>query len=294
MADSNPQKSKSSAGEPMRTLRLVPQDGEMLKPAELIDIEGATGLTLHARRLYNQLIYHAFGPDMGEEGKEWVIPLTELRGSHNSNEHIEQSILSLMRTIVTVRMPDGVTRRVQLLGGNDMADDDRRHGTLTYSFDKRLVPLLRESSVFGKLEVAVLHAFSTKYALALYEALARRVRLSGKFYEDFSIEELRELLGVPADKLDIFSNLKLRAITPAVDEVNALASFGCRIEPKRTGRKVTGVRLYWWRKDVAGLREAYAELQRPKVGRRARLTGDIEDVVETPSLFGDVPSDIDT
>jgi len=257
----------------------------MLKPAELIDIEGATGLTLHARRLYNQLIYHAFGPDMGEEGKEWVIPLSELRGLHNSNEHIEQSIISLMRTIVTVRMPDGVTRRVQLLGGNDMGVADRSHGALTYSFDKRLAPLLRESSVFGKLELAVLHAFSTKYALGLYEALARRVRLSGKFYEDFTVAELRELLGVPHDKLDTFSNLKLRAITPAVEEVNALASFGCKIEAKRTGRKVTGVRIYWWRKDVAGLREAYTELQRPKVGRRARLSGDIDDVVEPRLLF---------
>lgn len=286
MTDSNPQKSKSSTDEQVRTLHLVPQDGEMLKPAELIDIEGATGLTLHARRLYNQLIYHAFGPDMGEEGKEWVIPLSELRGSHNSNEHIEQSILSLMRTVVTVRMPDGVTRRVQLLGGNDMGDDDRRHGTLTYSFDKRLVPLLRESSVFGKLEIAVLHAFATKYALALYEALARRVRLSGRHHEDFSIPELREILGVPPDKLLTFSNLKLRAITPAVEEVNALASFGCRIEPQRVGRKVTGVRLYWWRKDIAGLREAYAELQRPRVGRRARLSGEVEDVIDTRSLFG--------
>ena len=66
-AVTKPQKSKSSA--PRRTLNLVPGDGEMLKPAELIDIDGATGLTLHARRLYNQLIAKAFGPDMGKEGQ---------------------------------------------------------------------------------------------------------------------------------------------------------------------------------------------------------------------------------
>lgn len=281
----DPQKSKSS--EPLRTLHLVPGAGEMLKPAELIDIDGATGLTLHARRLYNQLIAHAFGPDMGKEGQEWSIPLCALRGSHKSNQHVADSIVALMKTIVTVRLADGRTRRVQLLGGNDMGEADRKHGTLTYSFDPKLVPLLRESSVFGKLELAVIHAFTTKYGLALYEALSRRVRLNSRFFEDFELDAFRELLGVPAGKLSTFSNLKLRAIAPAVEEINAIAAFGCQIEPIKVGRKVTGVRIYWHQKDVDGLKEAYQELQRPKVGRKARLRGTADVIVNdaAPSLF---------
>ena len=95
----------------------------------------------------------------------------------------------------------------------------------------------------------------------------------------------RELLGVPPDKLATFSNLKLRAITPAVDEINAISSFACQIEPLKTGRKVTHVRVYWFRKDIEGLKEAYAELQRPKVGRKAWMTGEIEEIVGIPSLF---------
>jgi plasmid replication initiation protein len=166
-----------------------------------------------------------------------------------------------------------------------MGEADRQHGSLTYSFDPKLVPLLRDSSVFGKLEIAVMHSFTTKYALALYETLARRVRLHNRFFEDFELEAFRDLLGVPDGKLTTFSNLKLRAITPAVDEINALASFGCKVEPQKQGRKVVGVRVYWWRKDVDGLKQAYAELQRPKIGRRVRLKGGTEQVVETPSLF---------
>ena len=289
----NPPKSKDSERQ-MRTLDLTPIPGEMLKPAELIDIDGATGLTLGARRLYNQLIAHAFGPDMGKEGQEWTIQLGELRGSHRGNERVEDSILALMKTIVTVRMPNSLTRRVALLGGNDMGEPDRAHGTLTYSFDKRLVPLLRESSVFGKLELAVMHAFTTKYGLALYEALARRVRLKSKFFEDFDLPAFRELLGVPADKLDTFSNLKLRAITPAVDEINAIASFGCKIDPIKVSRKVEQVRVWWWRKDIEALKEAYAELNRPKVGRKARISGETEQVVDVPSRFDQETSELDS
>ena len=283
MAENPPERKDSDPCQ--RTIELTPVAGEMLKPAELIDIDGATELTLAARRLYNQLISHAFGPDMGKEGQEWTIRVSDLRGSHRGNERLEDSILALMKTIVTVRLPNGTTRRAALLGGNDMGDPDRTHGTLTYSFDKRLVPLLRESSVFGKLELAVIHAFTTKYGLALYEALARRVRLKSKFFEDLDLEAFRELLGVPPDKLATFSNLKLRAITPAVDEINALSSFGCQIEPLKTGRKVTHVRVHWWRKDIDGLKEAYAELQRPKVGRKARMSGEIEEIIDFPSLF---------
>ena len=283
MAEIPPERKISD--KPFRTLELTPVPGEMLKPAELIDIDGATGLTLGARRLYNQLIAHAFGPEMGKEGQEWTIQISELRGMHKGNERVEDSIVSLMKTIVTVRMPNGNTRRVALLGGNDMGDPERALGTLTYSFDKRLVPLLRESSVFGKLELTVMHAFTTKYGLALYEALSRRVRLKSKFFEDFDLSAFRELLGVADDKLETYSNLKLRAITPAVDEINAIASFGCKIDPIKVGRKVGHVRIYWWRKDIDGLKEAYAELQRPKVGRKARISGEAEQVIDLPSLF---------
>jgi plasmid replication initiation protein len=171
------------------------------------------------------------------------------------------------------------------LGGNDMGMPDRKYGTLTYSFDPKLVPLLSESSVFGKIELEVMHAFTTKYGLALYEALARRVRLNGKYSEDFTLEAFRELLGVPEGKLATFSNLKLKAITPAVTEINAMASFGCLIEPRKTGRRVTDIRVSWWLKDVDALKAAFAELQKPRLGRKARINNTVEHVIEPINLF---------
>ena len=282
----SPPKSYVSA-ERRKTLDLKPGHGEMIKPAELIDIDGTAGLSLSARRLYNVLIAYAFGPDLGKEGQEWTISIADLRGSHKGNERLEDSILALMKTIVTVRVADGRTRRVALLGGNDIDDPERPRGTLTYSFDKRLVPLLSESTVFGKLELEVMRAFSTKYALALYEAVARRVRLSSVFSEVFPLEAFREVLGVPEGKLVAYGSLKQKAIDPALREINAMASFGCVIEPVKRGRRVVAVRVGWWRKSVDELKEAYAELQRPRVGRKARIDGEVEQVMDedTPSLL---------
>lgn len=178
------------------------------------------------------------------------------RGMNGFSDSVE----ALMTTVVIVRGIDGRTTRVQLLGGNDMVDSERRHGMLTYSFDKRLAPLLRESVVFAKLELAALQAFGTKYGLALYEALSRRVRLHHVFHEDFEVEAFRNLLGVPDGKLPSFGNLRQKAIDPAITEVIKLAPFSCDVEPiERIGRKVTKVRLRWWVKTVDEMKTAYAE-----------------------------------
>ena len=277
---------KTNSSETRRTIELVPNHDELIKPAELIDIQGASELSLMARRVYNTLLAHAFGRSLGVEGQEWTIPLSELRGSHNGNERIGDCIEALMKTIITVRLQDGRTRRVQLLGGNDMGDPDRSHGTLTYSFDKRLVPILRDSTVFGKIELSVMRSFSTKYALALYEAVARRVRLQHVFSEVLPIADFREMLGVPEGKLTTFGNLNQYAIKPAMAEINALSAFGVSLLPVKQGRKVTAVRLGWWLKDVHGQKMAFAEAQRPKTGRKARIKGEVETIVEPQGVLG--------
>ena len=138
--------------------------------------------------------------------------------------------------------------------------------------------LLKDSTVFAKLETEVLRAFTSKYALALYEAVARRVRLKHIFTERFSMDDFRELLGVEADKLTTFGNLNQYAIKPALMEVNALSDFTVTVVPEKTGRRVTGVLIGWGAKDIEGRKAAYAELQRPRVGRKARITGTVEEM----------------
>ena len=53
-----------------------------------------------------------------------------------------------------------------MLGGADLDDDDRTAGQLAYEFDrKKLVPLLRDSEIYARMEVKVLSAFTSKYSL---------------------------------------------------------------------------------------------------------------------------------
>lgn len=262
-----------------RTLDLKPQEGQMIKPAETIDIVDVEGLTLQDRRVWNELIANAFGPKMGEDERDFTIDLAPLRANHNSNERLDESIERLMKTIARCRMPNGSVTRFQLLGGNNMGDASRPRGVMTYSFDKRLVEVLRDSVTFGKLELSVMAAFSSKYALAIYEHLSRRVNQKHVWQEEYTLEEFRAVLGVAEGQLKAFGNLKQRAIKPALEEVNYWAPFTVTISYKKRGQRVVGILLAWHYKDRENRARVQAELEKSRHGRKARMGGLTETVV---------------
>ena len=183
-----------------------------------------------------------------------------------------------MRTILMLRLPDGSTRRVQFLGGNDLDDPRRPAGVLTYSFDKRLIDVLRDSTIWGKIALPVLMAFTSKYAVSLYENMAQFQNLTKKIHQDYTLDEFRALLGVPPGRYKTFGELNKHVLKPAVDEVNALAPFGVSVLPVKQGKKVVQVKVGWWAKDSDALRAAWDETQRSKIGRRARISGTVEHV----------------
>jgi hypothetical protein len=69
-----------------------------------------------------------------------------------------------------------------------------------------------------------------------------------------------------------------------VAEVNALAPFSISVLPVKQGKRVASVLVGWGRKDSDALREAFAEAQRPRFGRRARINGTVEQVVLPPAV----------
>jgi plasmid replication initiation protein len=263
----------------LRTLDVQADPGQMIKPSEAIEITGIEGLTLQDRRTWNALMANAFGRELGEPDRDFVIELSALRGSHMGNERVEDSIERLMKTIARWRKPDGSISRFQLLGGNNMEDPKRSRGTLTYRFDKELSAILRDSATFGKLEIAVMAAFSSKYALALYEWCARRVNLTGRWNEELTVEAFRDVLGVGKDQLKAFGNLKQRAIVPAVQEVNAWAPFNVEVGVRKVGQRVAGVIVSWRYKSKDHRAKLYEELEKSKIGRKARMSGVTETVV---------------
>ena len=213
--------------------------------------------------------------------------IRDKRGTHNGLDRIRPSLRRFQQTLVAARLPDGKTRTVQLLGATDMDEEDREDGILVYDFHPKLIELLRDSELYARMQMKVIAAFSSKYALSLYEVIAARIELRHKSAETIDIDTLRMWLGVEIGKLKTWSDLRRMAIEPAVKEVNALSPFEVAIEPVRRGRKVVEVRLSWAKKEPLSPAEQAAarEVNRAKLGRKARLSGTAERVV--PELSPD-------
>lgn len=251
--------------------------GENGKLGELIDIKEISPLTLTDRRIYNLLIANAW--DRITEPVEHVIDKSDLRGTHNGNERIEDSIRRLMSAIAEVKIiRDGkvAIKRVQLLGGNVEQEDER--GRLYYTFPKQLIEIVKESEVFGRLKTQIMYCFKSKYALALYEIVQKRVGLKFKQADNFTVDEMRALLGVPKEKLTRFPDLNKYALQPALREVNALSEHHVTIGMIKKGKRVEQLMLIWHEKTPEEKREVFKEMERCSVGRSARIRNTVETV----------------
>jgi hypothetical protein len=257
----------------LKVFDLKPRRDQAVKPAELIQITGHQALTLNARRSITILWHNAHMQGVAE-GRDYTIEIDDLKpDNHKGYEQVEEAIEALMTSILKVRLPDGRTRRVQFLGGNDLDDPERPAGVLSYSFDKRLVEILRDSAIWGKISLPVLMAFSSKYSVSLYEHISQWTGLSRKSCQDLTLEEFRDLLGVEEGKYAAFGALNKHVIKQTVMELNALASFSVTVVPVKTGKRVTHIRVGWWQKEKDELDAAWREVHRSKVGRKARIAG---------------------
>lgn len=261
----------------LRTADVEPDEFSLIKPGELIDVVEMSPLTLHDRRIYNLLLLNAW-ENLGEP-VEHSIYKRELRGSHDVNERVGESIERLMSAIARVPVVrDGkpAIMRVHLLGSSTEVKD--KAGRLYYHFPLELRAIFKQSSQFARLQKDVMFAYTSKYALALYEVVQKRGNLKHKFSEEFTVERFRELLNVERDLYPKFSNLNQRVIAPAVLEVNGLGEFGCKAEPVYKGRKVTALRLSWWAKNLDEKKATLKELRVSRIGRKARLLGTVETI----------------
>lgn len=260
----------------MRSIDVDTDQGQMVKPKELISIRGAGPLTLTDRRTFNVLLDHAWGKDLLSPHHTFTINTTDLKSEGQKNQRLKQTLRHLQQTLIVSVQANGDEVTSQLLGSTRI----KPNGDLTYSFPVELADLLKDSSVFAKLDLEVMKSFSSKYAFALYEEVSRRIGLSYKMTEELTVQGLRDLLGVEDGKLITHHNLRTKALEPALSEVNSITPYQVTILPKKKGRKVVGFLMGWSIKDVAGMKQAYAELQRPKLGRKERLDDTSLSVVE--------------
>ena len=253
------------------------------KAAELIEITGAHALEASDRAILNLLYQHAHDSGrLGDPVAIWELPITSLRPSrHNGTDRIRDSLSRLLSVQVKVSYRDGKTSRdrvllTHLFESFDIPADDGSGGPVRYRVPISLVPVLAQSSRWGRIKAEIVCAMSSKYAIALYEMVQLRGNME-RCIETFALNRFRDLLGVPPGAYERGNDFIKRVIEPAVLEVNGLSEYGVKVDVERAYSRapITGVNLAWWRKSGEEYRAAHRERQRSKLGRMARLRGEV-------------------
>ena len=262
------------------------------KAAELIEITGAHALEASDRAIFNQLLQVAHDSErLTEADAEWEITLSSLRrasSKHESNDRLRESLRRLRRTEVKVTYVSARTgkRRIMethLLEFTDTDEDNSIEATVQFGIPKRLRLVLGRSNRWGRIRCEISYAMTSKYAIALYELICLRANRE-HCVEAMSCEQFRDLLGVPPGTYERGLDFKRKVIDPALLEVNGLSDLGVDIDLRRRHARapIHEVAISWWRKSGDEYRAAMQERNRSKVGRMARLRGEVETIVSAP------------
>lgn len=256
----------------------------IVEAGEMVDLRFPMGgrMSLRSAKLFHLLVKVA-GVDLAED-KQHRFPLAALNESfHISVGELETLIDELHSTTIKLKLTDEHGRRFTK-SGPFLSDVEREEETqaqaeIRFSFSSVLRQAIANSTHWAIISRRAVLAFESKYSLRLYTVLSLRAGLR-KTHEDFSVEDLRQILGVPSEKLTAWKNLRLRALDPAIEEINHLAGFRASYVPQKQGRKVVGITLSWGQKGQDEVVEAMKELERPRVGRKVRRQGATERIIE--------------
>lgn len=262
-----------------RVIDTTPRKGHQVIPGWVIETDGLTHWNAAHHIAWRALLKNAWGPTLDDPRTDFEIQLRDLRGKHDSNDRIRDVLEVLQKTLLVMKI-NGRTRKVQMLGMTDLEDSDRDDGVLRYDFPKGLIAALREPGAYAQIDLKSIVAMTSKYSRALNESIALRAGLHRNETE-ISVQELRNWLGVADGRLEQWSHFNQKALQPALAEVNVLSRFRVLVVPIKRGKKIDRVIVSWSKKDpgAADEREAVAEVNRHKEGRKQRLAGDVPQIV---------------
>lgn len=255
------------------------------KPGELVESEFETGSLSAAGRKAFALMLRKAGPEAGEDSKTFTITKKELRGSHKGNERIQPVMDELLRVIVRIRTtskkgkPAIMSQSLLSSCVEEISEDGL--SVVEYQFSESFKRVIQKSDYYARVNLGVMLALQSRYSLTLYDLGCLIINRQNRVVK-MNVEELRRRLGVPVGSFKNFAEFRRDVLAKSKSEIDQLADFTVEWEEVRgsgRGRPVEAVKLTFSPKDAVEQEQTAMELDRPKVGRRARRNGTVDEIV---------------
>lgn len=259
------------------------------KPGELVESEFEAGSLSAAGRKAFALMLRKAGPEAGDN-KTFSITKKELRGSHKGNERIQPVMDELLRVIVRIRTtskrgkPSIMSQSLLSSCVEEIAEDGM--AIVEFEFSENFRRVIQRSDYYARVNLGVMLALQSRYSLTLYDLGCLIINRQNRVIK-MNVEELRRRLGVPDGSFKNFAEFRRDVLAKSKSEIDQLADFTVEWEEIRgsgRGRPVEAVKLTFSPKGTTEQEATAKELDRPKVGRRARRDGTAETIVPESKL----------
>jgi len=239
--------------------------------------------SLQALKLMYLMIGTA-GGRMADDARH-EIRLSDIRKIDGMRNHDRISLTPLFEELRAVVIrdgnPDDDADRVVIGGFLDHAVLDRRDPIsgdtlLSWYFGRMFRELAEQSNHWAILDRQTVFHLGSKYSVLLFQHIASLVNLDHVTAKNFTIPQLRAILGVPEGQQKRFADLNRNCLQSAIAEINQLSRLNLSATPVKVGRTVASVTIGWQVK--ADPTPAKHELKGHSAGRKARRSGAVETV----------------
>lgn len=150
-----------------------------------------------------------------------------------SKKLVYSMLLDLKTKPIEIRISD---KQVLITSWFNNALFDADTDTVRIDFSKYLTPYLYDiQRLYTQFCLENVLAMKSKYAIRLYEYLKSIKSLGYK--QTIALEELKGHMG--AEKYELYKDFRVRALEPAMGEINTYTDLEVRYEEKKTGRRVS-------------------------------------------------------
>ena len=248
--------------------------------------------SLRALKLMHLMIGKA-GGRMADDALH-QIRLSDIRAIEGMAHHDQQSLKPLFVELrAATIIYDKPEKSQWTIGGLlDEATVDYRHELtgdvlISWAFGRTFRRMAQESNHWAILDRQAVFHLGSKYSVLLFQHIASLQNLKHVTSKRFTVQEMRAVFGIPEGKITRFATLKQRIVEAAIKEINSdLTRLTLTATYHKIGRTVVEVEIAWEVKE--DLTKVKAEIDRPKVGRKARRDGTAETPVAKFPEFGSV------
>lgn len=211
-------------------------------------IEAKYRLSIHEQRLMWAVLGSIQVDD--EDFKKYTINIREIAEFHGlkANKDLYTQIQESARTLKNSEVDisrDGLNRYVNWLNYVEYRPGS---GSVTICFNAELKPyLLNLKKNFTQYQLAAVANFKNSYSIRFYEFLKMEQYKGGgeQFYIKYSIEDLKDMLGIPQDEYKNTGDLKIRIITPALKEIDLQTDLKIvEVQYLKRGRAISEIKIY--------------------------------------------------